>query len=145
MAEAPWRLLGDLVVALHFAFVCFVVFGGLLVWRRPRLAWLHVPAVCWGGAVELFGWTCPLTELEVRFGALAGQGVSEGDFIARLLVPLIYPGWLTRETQVAIGVGVLLLNAAIYAALVHRSRRRDRGADRPPGPRPPGSPPIDSP
>lgn len=124
MGETHWRLLGDLVVSAHFAFVCFVVFGGALVWRSPPLAWLHVPAVVWGGAVELFGWTCPLTELEVRFGALAGQGVSEGDFLARVLVPLIYPDWLTRETQVAIGAGVLLLNAIVYIALCRRWCRR---------------------
>jgi hypothetical protein len=126
MAEASYRLLGDLVVAVHFAFVCFVVLGGALVWRWPRLAWLHLPAVAWGGAVELFGWTCPLTELEVRFGALAGQGVSEGDFIARLLVPLIYPGWLTRETQIAIGAAVVLVNGLVYAALLWRLRKQAR-------------------
>jgi hypothetical protein len=124
MAEGGYRLLGDLVVTVHFLFVCFVILGGALVWRWPRLAWLHLPAVAWGGAVELFGWACPLTKLEVRFGALAGQGVSEGDFIARLLVPLIYPGWLTRETQIAIGAGVVLVNGAIYAMLVRRHRRR---------------------
>jgi hypothetical protein len=103
-----------------------VLAGGALVWRRPRLAWLHLPAVAWGAAVELFGWTCPLTTLEVRFGALAGQGVSEGDFLARLLVPLIYPGWLTRETQILLGVGALAINLAVYAALLRRVRRTRR-------------------
>ena len=123
-------LLGDLVVTVHFLFVAFVIFGGALVWRWPRLAWLHLPAVAWGGAVELFGWACPLTELEVRFGALAGQGVSEGDFIARLLVPLIYPGWLTRETQIFIGIAVLLVNSAIYATMLRRKLKGGRGGSR---------------
>jgi hypothetical protein len=123
MGDGTWRLLGDLVVAVHFSFVVFVVAGGALVWRWPGLAWLHLPAVAWGGSVELFGWACPLTELEIRFGALAGQGISEGDFIARLLVPLIYPGWLTREAQIAIGASVLFVNAFIYAMLFIRARR----------------------
>jgi len=39
------RLAADLVALLHGAFVLFVVFGGLLVWRWPRLAWPHLPAV----------------------------------------------------------------------------------------------------
>jgi hypothetical protein len=36
-------MLADLVVVLHFAFVLFVVFGGLLVLRWRRLAYVHLP------------------------------------------------------------------------------------------------------
>jgi uncharacterized membrane protein YedE/YeeE len=39
-----YRLGADLVVVLHLAFVIFVVAGGLLVVRWPRMAWLHVTA-----------------------------------------------------------------------------------------------------
>lgn len=122
--DAAYRIAGEVVVAVHFAFVVFVVAGGGLVWRWPRVAWLHLPAVAWGAAVELLGWTCPLTVLEERFGALAGQGIGGGDFLARLLVPLIYQGWLTRELQVAIGLGVLVLNIAVYSLVLRRGRRR---------------------
>src|SRR5262245_1370054 len=31
----------DFVVAFNFTFVLFVVLGGLLVWRWPRVAWVH--------------------------------------------------------------------------------------------------------
>lgn len=51
-----FRLLADLVLALHAAFVLFAVAGGLLVLRRPRVAWLHVPAAAWAALVELAGW-----------------------------------------------------------------------------------------
>ena len=53
-----YRLLADLVVLLHLAFVLFVVLGGLLVLRRPRLAWFHLPAAIWGAWVETSGWIC---------------------------------------------------------------------------------------
>ena len=128
MIPSAW--MGDVIVLVHFFFVAFVVTGGVLVWRWPRLAWLHLPAVAWGAAVEIFGWACPLTELEVRYGALAGQGVGGEDFIARLLVPLIYPGWLTRETQIAIGFGVLLVNAVIYATILRRKLKVGRAGSR---------------
>ena len=42
------RLAADAVALFHLAFVLFVVFGGLLVWRWPRRVWLHLPAVGWG-------------------------------------------------------------------------------------------------
>ena len=56
--------MADLIVALHFAFVLFVVLGGLLALAWPRVAWLHIPAVLWGALIEFSGWICPLTPLE---------------------------------------------------------------------------------
>ena len=43
-----WRLLADLVVLLHLAFVAFAVAGGLLALRWRWLPWLHLPALAWG-------------------------------------------------------------------------------------------------
>ena len=51
----PLRLAADAVALLHLAFVLFVAFGGLLVWRWPRLVWLHLPAVGWGALIEFTG------------------------------------------------------------------------------------------
>ena len=62
--KVMYSLLADLVVTLHLAFVGFVVLGGLAVWRWPRLAWVHVPAVVWGVGIELSGAVCPLTPWE---------------------------------------------------------------------------------
>ena len=45
---AAW--LADAVVVLHLLFVAFVVAGGALLWRWPRVAWLHLPAALWGAA-----------------------------------------------------------------------------------------------
>src|SRR5205823_9541449 len=66
-ATVSWRALADLVVLAHFAFVLFVVLGGLLVLRWPVLAWVHLPAAIWGVWIEFRGWICPLTPLENRF------------------------------------------------------------------------------
>jgi len=41
-------MLADLVVILHFAFVLFVIFGGLLVLRWPRLVYVHLPVALYG-------------------------------------------------------------------------------------------------
>ena len=47
-----WSILADLVMLVHFAFVLFVAAGGLLVLVRPRLAWLHLPALVYGVAID---------------------------------------------------------------------------------------------
>jgi hypothetical protein len=117
-------LLADLVLLLHAAFVAFVVLGGLAVLRRPWIAWLHLPAAAWGAAIEFGGWICPLTPLENRLRAAAGEAGYAGDFVGHWLQQLIYPPGLTRGWQVALGAGVLVVNAAVYAAVLARRRRR---------------------
>jgi hypothetical protein len=118
-----FQLLADATVALHAAFVLFVAAGGLLVAWRPRVAWLHVPAVAWGAWVELAGWICPLTPLENWLRERAGEAALASSFIERAFLPILYPHALTRELQWALGAGVLLLNAAIYLAILRRRRR----------------------
>jgi hypothetical protein len=120
-------LLADLVVAVHGAFVLFVVFGGLLVLRWPRAAWGHVPAAAWGAAIELAGWVCPLTPLENRLRAIAYEPGYSGDFVARYIFPVLYPEGLTREIQITLGLAVLLVNAWIYARVLARHRARTEG------------------
>jgi hypothetical protein len=116
------RLLADLTVAAHFAFVLFVVFGGLLVWRWPRVAWVHVPAAAWGALVEFAGWVCPLTPLENALRARAGGDPYRGDFVARYLLPVLYPEGLTREAQVVLGVLVVAVNGLVYWHAIRRAR-----------------------
>lgn len=115
-----YALVADAVLVLHFAFVLFVALGALLVWKWPPLAWLHIPAAAWGVAIEFGGWICPLTPLENHLRRLAGDEPYGGDFVARYLLPVLYPDGLTREAQFALGSAALLFNAAIYFAIVRR-------------------------
>jgi hypothetical protein len=119
-----YRLLADLVMILHGAFVLFVVLGGLLVLRKRHWAWLHVPAFLWAGWIEFSGGICPLTPLENWLRAQGGFTVYRGDFIDHILVLLLYPAELTREIQVLLGTLVLILNAAIYATAWRLTKRR---------------------
>lgn len=120
--------LADLVVAAHAAFVLFAVLGGLLVLRRPGIAWVHVPAAVWAILVEIFGWICPLTPLEIALRRKAGQAGYQHGFLEQYLEPLLYPQALTPAVQVALGVFVLVVNAVIYALVLRRYRRRQPDA-----------------
>lgn len=118
--------LADGVLLLHLAFILFVVLGGLLLPRWPRLLWLHLPAASWGALIEFRGWICPLTPLENHLRHLAGEAGYTGDFIAHYLLPVIYPHGLTREIQLLLGLAVVLINAAAYAWWYRRRQRPDR-------------------
>ena len=120
-----YRALADLVLVVHLAFVLFVVLGGLLVLRGPRVAWLHVPAAVWGVLIEYTGWICPLTPLENSFRARGGEAGYSGGFIEHYIQPLLYPAGLTRSTQVVLGSLALVLKLTAYAIVVSRMRRRE--------------------
>lgn len=109
-----YPLLADLVLIVHLAFVVFVLCGGLLVLRWRWIAWLHVPAIAWGAFVEFRGWICPLTPLENWLRAQGGDISYRSDFVAQYLLPVLYPGDLTRDLQLLLGTVVIVLNAAVY-------------------------------
>ena len=125
-----YRLLADLLVLAHFAFVLFVVFGGLLVLRYRRLTWLHLPAAAWGATIELTGWICPLTPWEQSLRQLGGQAGYAGGFIEHYVIPVLYPPGLTTAIQLVLGLLVLAVNGAIYWVIYRRraSRRAETTA-----------------
>ena len=106
--------LADLVLCIHVGFVFFVIFGGLLVLKWRWIAWLHLPAAVWGAVVEFTGWICPLTPLENWLREQGGEASYRSDFIAQYLLPVLYPVDLTRDLQLLLGTGVVVLNAAVY-------------------------------
>lgn len=120
----PYALLADLVLAGHLGFILFVVFGGLLVVRWPRVAWLHLPALVWGSWIELTGGICPLTPLENRLRRSAGGPEYQTTFIEHYIVPLIYPPGLTHGAQLLLGVALIVWSAGVYGWAIHHWRRR---------------------
>lgn len=124
-----YDLLANLVLLVHLLFILFVIFGGLLVIRRHWLAWIHLPCVSWGVLLEFLHWTCPLTPLEKYLRRLADGLSYDGGFIEHYLGIFIYPGWLTPQVQIAMGVALTVLNLVIYgyilAGIVSTDRRKN--------------------
>lgn len=114
----PYLLLSDLVVVIHFTFVIFVVVGGLLLFLRWWMVFVHLPAVVWGALVEFSGWICPLTYLEDALRARAGLAAYRGDFVSHYLLPILYPTHLTVSIQIFLGSLVIGINIVVYAALL---------------------------
>jgi hypothetical protein len=119
-----YRILADLVVLAHFGFIVFVLLGGLLAYRYRWIPWLHIPAVAWGGFIELTGRTCPLTPLENSLRHAGGLSDYSQSFIEHYIVPVVYPAELTREVQLVIGLVLIGLNVMIYGYLAWRRRKR---------------------
>lgn len=123
------RILADLIVLLHGAYIVFVLAGALLVRRWRWTVWPHLAAVAWGVYVAACSRVCPLTPLEVALRQRAGQSGYRGGFVEHYVIPVIYPRGLTPRIQAAEALLVVAVNLALYV-WAWRALRRDRQAAR---------------
>lgn len=107
MDPLAYRLLADLLLALHVAFVLFVVAGLLLIvaggalgWAWVRNRWFrlaHLGAIVFVAAQAWLGQICPLTTWEMALRDRAGEATYAGGFIEYWLQTLLYydaPAWV---------------------------------------------------
>jgi hypothetical protein len=104
-----YRILADLVVVFHLAYVSFVVLGlgaillgGWRKWGWVRNFWfrlLHFVMIAVVVLESLFGIVCPLTDWEDALREKAGETIAKGSFIGRMAHQIMYvqlsPGVLT--------------------------------------------------
>jgi hypothetical protein len=106
--------LADLVLVVHLAFILFVAIGAFVVWRWPRMRWVHILSVAYAAAIVTVGFDCPLTGLEKHFRRLAGGPVYDGGFVNHYLTNVIYPGRLLGLLRWLIVVGIVVGYSGSY-------------------------------
>ena len=105
-----YSILADIVVAVHLLWIMFLIFGAL-VGRRVRWAmWLHLGSLGFSVFLQVFGWLCPLTHLEVWLRGKSG-GAYSGSFIQHYVEKLVYLD--VSRTAVFIGTGVVIVGTCI--------------------------------
>lgn len=114
-----YSFLADIVVFVHFLFIVFAVTGAILVVKWWWVIYPHLISALWAATVITMGWICPLTPLENKLRQAAGEAGYSSGFIEHYLLPIIYPEGLTREIQIWLGIGVLLINAGIYSVVLY--------------------------
>ncbi len=115
-----YGFLADAIVAVHVAYVSYVVIGQLLIWlglvlrwcwvRNPWFRWTHLVMIVLVGVEAVLDIECPLTSWEGHFRKLAGQAVSGESFVGRLLHNLIFvdwPPWIINSLHVTFAMVVL--------------------------------------
>ncbi|HEX2721530.1 MAG TPA: DUF2784 domain-containing protein [Gemmatimonadaceae bacterium] len=117
-----YRVLADVVVVLHLGFVLFVVLGGFLLTRWPKLVYAHVPMAAWGVLIEFGGWICPLTPLENSLRARGGEAGYQEGFIEHYILPVLYPHALNRTIQYGLGLFALVVNVIAYIMFARRRK-----------------------
>ena len=91
MSPGLYRAMVASVLALHAAYIAWVVFGAFSTRGRPRLAAFHVATLVYGMIIEIFGFWCPLTELEEWLEVRANVPAYRGPFLLHYLDAVVYP------------------------------------------------------
>ena len=110
-----YELAADIILIIHFLFILFVIFGALLFFVAKKIVFIHIPAIIWGSYIELTHSICPLTYLENWFLHKANLTIYSEGFIQNYLVPIVYPMNLTKDLQIFLGIGLIVINIVIYA------------------------------
>ena len=86
-----WKLAADAVLLIHFLWILFILFGALIGRFVAWVKWLHLGALLFSLCLQLFGWVCPLTRLEVWFSRKHDPSLGyAGDFLAHYVEQLVY-------------------------------------------------------
>ena len=119
-----YRIIADLAMLAHFAFLAYLVVGGFLAWRWPRTIWAHLATATYGLFNVLIGWECPLTHVENWGRDRAGDArLPATGFIDHYLAGVIYP----RQHEVLIQLAVAAVVLISWAGLLLRRRRSSAG------------------
>ncbi|NEX13319.1 MAG: DUF2784 domain-containing protein [Prosthecochloris sp.] len=119
-----YKFAADVVVIIHLLFIIFALVGGLLLFLKRWIVWIHLPAVVWAALIEWKGWICPLTPLENYLRHKAHLASYEEGFIEHYLFPVIYPAGLTPQIQYFLGVLVIAANFLVYGFYLYALRSK---------------------
>lgn len=120
----------SLVLALHLAWILFVMTGVCFTRNHPKLTALHLGSLLWGIVVETGPWPCPLTLLENFVEVRAGIAPYSGSFLVHYLDRIVYPN-LPVRLIVACAVAICAANLVVYCWRFANflRRRKDQGTE----------------
>ncbi len=85
------KLLADFVVLVHFLWVVFLFLGGIWGVRNKLIKIAHLSGLLFAILIQVFGWYCPLTHLEVWLRSKHDPALAYvGSFIIHYLEKLVY-------------------------------------------------------
>jgi hypothetical protein len=121
-----YRALADVVLAVNFGYVAFVVVGMIAIlagialrWSWVRNFWfrtIHFLMIAVVVLESLFGILCPLTEWEDNLRELAGDASEPGSFIGRWMDRLLFVNLSPATLAVCYGLfGLAVLLTLVFA------------------------------
>lgn len=115
-----YSLLADIILVIHLAYACFVLFGfiGIVIGVWCRWSWIgnfpfritHLICTVFVPLETLLRMTCPLTTLENYFLKVSGASGYERSFIGNLAGEILFydaPEWVFAVIYLALAIMVI--------------------------------------
>ena len=116
----PYKMLADSVVFIHFLWILFLIFGAIAGVRNKVVKIAHISGMAFAIILQIFGWYCPLTYLEVWLRAMHNPSLTyTGSFIVHYMEKIIYTE-LSRGLIFVFSLFLCGMNAWFYLSKKQR-------------------------
>jgi hypothetical protein len=86
-----YKILADSVVLTHFLWIFFLFFGAIWGIKNKAVKVFHVSGLIFAFVIQIFGWYCPLTYLEVWLRSKHDTALTyTGSFIFHYVEKIVY-------------------------------------------------------
>jgi uncharacterized protein DUF2784 len=116
-----YRLFGDAVAGVHYAYLAYLLVGGFVAWRWPRTIALHAIAAVWAVLIIATPVPCPLTAAQNALRERGGQPPLRDTFINTYIRGTFYPAAYETETRVVVA-GIVVASWVGFAVRMRRRR-----------------------
>jgi len=111
-----FRVLADIVVLVHFLWIVFLIFGAFPGIRIRAVKIVHLAALAFAFVIQVFGWYCPLTHLEIWLRNRHDQGLSyAGSFIIHYVEKVVYLD-VSFNLIFVLTIILIVVNLVIYGS-----------------------------
>ena len=109
-----FKVLADITVLVHLFWILFLIFGAFLGLYRRVFKIIHVSGLVFAIVIQIFGWYCPLTYLEIWLRYKHDPALSySGSFIITYVEKLVY--LQISRTSILIATVILIgMNILVY-------------------------------
>jgi hypothetical protein len=116
-----YKLAADFIVSLHFLWIIFLIFGAFIGKRYKTVKHFHIGGLGFAIIIQIFGWYCPLTHLEVwlRYRHDATMRYT-GSFIIHYVEKIVY---LELSPVIIFVLTLILISMSVY---IYSRRKKER-------------------
>jgi hypothetical protein len=118
-----YKIAADFVVLLHFLWIVFLIVGAFIGRRYKWAKILHITGMGLAMFLQLAGWYCPLTYLEISLRRMHDPSQAyTGSFIINYLQKIVYLQVPAKAILIAT-IFLVLMSAWIY---LYKSKKTEQ-------------------
>lgn len=111
-----YKVAADFVVFIHFLWIIFLMFGAFIGRKFLPIKIIHIAGLVFSVIMQIFGWYCPLTHLEIWLRGRHDTTLSySGSFIVHYIEKIVY---IELSTWIIFGFTLVLVGTSAYIYLM---------------------------